>query len=1195
MSRRNWVILGCLIGCCWLPINLQAQSFVFAQMTGTPLNTTGWNLQGNAYVGNTGSNTGNGELILTDPIQNRSGSVFFNTPINLAQCSKWIAEFEFRIQDGTAADGLAFCYLDVPPAGFVAGGGLGIPGSANGLKVCIDTWRNCGTDAVPKLQIRWGNGYNECNGQPTLTNNSGLLNFIRSGDYHLCKIEYDAGNISVSINGVQRLTAFQTFNFQGYFGFTASTGAFTDRHSIRNVRIFTEMPPSVAGTDTSVCHTGTLQLGTTPNAAYQYRWSPAAGLSATNISNPVVTVQNNTNVTIRQKYYVRTEYANLPGCGSTDSVEITVFPKPRAEFDLLTDGCSATPVIFTDRATAGDRIISRYRWDFGDGNSSTQASPSHRFGPGSFSVKQWIETADGCVDSLIKPVNLTLTPTADFAVGPVRCVGTPITLTDLSAPAPGSGSLVRWTWNYGDGRSDTLSSIANTTVQYPAAGSYTVTLSVETETGCRHTMSRMVEVGAFPRADFSLPAVCLNDAFAAFTNRSTLSPGDLATVQWRWTFGDPNATPANPDNSTLASPQHRYSAVGNYSVKLVAVAPGNCADSLTQTLTVNGDQPKAQFVIENAGALCSNLPVQIRQRSTVNFGAITKTEVYWQWPDTSVVTVDEDPQFDESYSHTYPAFSSPATRTVQVRLVAYSGGVCVNDLVQTITLQAKPQPVVSRLASICEEALPRLLTEGRDAAGLPGTGAFSGPGVLPGNIFDPGRVEPGLHTLQYRYQTTAGCVDSVSTDIAVLRRPTADFSVQNPSCVGQELVLTDASVAHVGKIVDWQWSLSDAFTQSGPQANLRHTFLATGPVSATLQVTTDSGCISLPVRRDWQVRAVPVADFVLPSACLPAGKAEFLNKTTIADGTDSRLSYQWSFGYPGGNSTLANPTAFFPGAGPFPVQLIATSVFGCSDTVLKQMTDIYPQPRAGISSSPPLGVCLGDLTAFTSVNNPLGQLITNHFWTFGDGQTADVEAPTHRYREAGSFNVTYYYRTDAGCFSDTVQTTALVYPYPVVSAGPDLIMLEGGQITLQGSATGSSSYVYRWSPPTWLSDASVLRPVARPPADVRYRLTVTGEGGCSAEDEVFVKVLLQPVVPNAFSPNGDGINDTWNIRYLDSYPGATVEVFDRYGRRVLQSTGYSQPWDGRLNGQPLPIGTYYYIINPKNGRPPMTGSVTIVR
>jgi hypothetical protein len=149
----------------------QSQDYEFASLKGIPINTTGWNMQGNARVGNTPGSTGNGEIILTEPVNFQSGAIFYNTPINLSQCKKWIAEFDFRIGDGTFADGIAFCYLDVPPSGFVAGGGIGIPATANGLKVVIDTWLNCGTDRIPKLQIRWGAGYDECNGQPTRNNN----------------------------------------------------------------------------------------------------------------------------------------------------------------------------------------------------------------------------------------------------------------------------------------------------------------------------------------------------------------------------------------------------------------------------------------------------------------------------------------------------------------------------------------------------------------------------------------------------------------------------------------------------------------------------------------------------------------------------------------------------------------------------------------------------------------------------------------------------------------------------------------------------------------------------------------------------------------------------------------------------------------------------------------------------------------
>jgi gliding motility-associated-like protein len=105
---------------------------------------------------------------------------------------------------------------------------------------------------------------------------------------------------------------------------------------------------------------------------------------------------------------------------------------------------------------------------------------------------------------------------------------------------------------------------------------------------------------------------------------------------------------------------------------------------------------------------------------------------------------------------------------------------------------------------------------------------------------------------------------------------------------------------------------------------------------------------------------------------------------------------------------------------------------------------------------------------------------------------------------------------------------------------------------------------------------------------------VTSIGGCSTSDTLFVKVLKNPVIPNAFSPNGDGINDVWKIDYLDSYQGATVDIFNRYGQKVFSSLGYSNPWNGKYNGKTLPVGTYYYIINPKNGRKIFSGSVTII-
>jgi gliding motility-associated-like protein len=98
-----------------------------------------------------------------------------------------------------------------------------------------------------------------------------------------------------------------------------------------------------------------------------------------------------------------------------------------------------------------------------------------------------------------------------------------------------------------------------------------------------------------------------------------------------------------------------------------------------------------------------------------------------------------------------------------------------------------------------------------------------------------------------------------------------------------------------------------------------------------------------------------------------------------------------------------------------------------------------------------------------------------------------------------------------------------------------------------------------------------------------------------AEDSLIVKVLKTLKVPNVFTPNGDGINETWQIPYLNDYPGTTVNVFNRAGTNVFSSVGYSIPWEGRLNGEALSAGVYYYIIEPKNGRKTLSGNVTIIK
>jgi gliding motility-associated-like protein len=195
---------------------------------------------------------------------------------------------------------------------------------------------------------------------------------------------------------------------------------------------------------------------------------------------------------------------------------------------------------------------------------------------------------------------------------------------------------------------------------------------------------------------------------------------------------------------------------------------------------------------------------------------------------------------------------------------------------------------------------------------------------------------------------------------------------------------------------------------------------------------------------------------------------------------------------------------------------------------------------------------------------------------------------------AGSHLLTYTYTGTNGCIN-TATRLIDVYPTPAVNAGPDKVVLEGGSVTLTPAVNIGVPTTYTWTPPTGLSNPNILNPVSSPVADITYKLTVTTDMGCNDDDEVIVKVLKTPVIPNIFSPNGDGIHDKWEIEFLETYPGCVVQIYNRYGQMVHRIVNYTTPWDGKISGRDAPIGTYYYIIDPKNGRKPMTGFVDIIR
>lgn len=211
----------------------------------------------------------------------------------------------------------------------------------------------------------------------------------------------------------------------------------------------------------------------------------------------------------------------------------------------------------------------------------------------------------------------------------------------------------------------------------------------------------------------------------------------------------------------------------------------------------------------------------------------------------------------------------------------------------------------------------------------------------------------------------------------------------------------------------------------------------------------------------------------------------------------------------------------------------------------------------------------------------------------GDGVKADGTF-NPKIAGVGSHTITYTFKGDNDC-SSSVSKTIVVYKSPVANAGSLIYILAGEQIEIPATAEGAN-LKYEWSPSIGLNKTDVLNPIASPDQDTEYTLRATTQPeGCTTTTKVFIKVLQAINPPNSFTPNGDNVNDTWIIKYLESYPNATVEVFNRNGNKVFFSNGYKIPFDGNYQNEPLPVGVYYYIIRPGNGRKAITGPLTIIR
>ena len=918
----------------------------------------------------------------------------------------------------------------------------------------------------------------------------------------------------------------------------------------------------------------------------------------------------NTAGTYPVKITTTTNVPQSDGCSSTNEQEITdnvvVNDAPVAAVDFSYTGCRTDAISFTDKSDGKGRPVVRWLWNFSDGTTSTQQNPSKTFAAsGNYTAKLTAITDFGCIGEITKDIALSDKATPSFNIPDTTCVGNSFTFKNLST-APSGTTMAKWSWVM-----DTVATVINTTnadvvQQFVKTGKYQIKLMVETSVGCKSdTLVKELNVRPYPQIGLVLPDFCLAEGAARFSDTSKIEDGTEADFKYEWKFNLNNTTPApNLLSSTAKNPNVTYFNVGVYRTQLKLVSKFGCIDSAAGDFTVNGSRPRADFVVLRADSICSNVAAQIRHTSTVDFGSITRTQLIWNLVDSAAYReTDELPADNKVYQKLYTNFQQPLSKTFQVRLVAYSGNasVCRDSIMKVVTVNQSPKVGFSRMPGICLDAAPRQITQTAEQGGVAGAFVYTGKGVNATGLFDPKISDTGIHQIKYRYQTVLGCADSATMPITVWPSPKAKFGVTAPLCEKNNILFSDSSKANYSKIVRWDWDFRDGdIRQRTDSVAFNKRYDTAGLYRVVLRVTTDSGCISpndtLPVR----VTHLPLVNFTMPEGiCLPDGRGTFTSTTTIPDGSEALFSYRWNFGNPNDPTPglLAQMTHRYTSLGNKNVQLKVTTKDGCIDSLTKVYTNIYPQPKANFIGLPD-SVCINSTAQLRDTSDGKTSAPERWIWNLANGQTSTIKDPIKQFTDSGRFAITLHIFNAQGCVSDTISKTFEVFPYPVLNIGSRRrVVLEGDSIRINPTSFFARNAQFLWTPSTYLRNPTDSAPTSLPADNIRYFVQLTGTGGCAIKDSVDIRVLLTPKVPNAFSPNGDGINDTWVIKYLEDYPNSKVDIYNRYGQLVYHSEGYvnGRGWDGTTNGKPLPIGTYYYVIQPGSGRKPISGSITIIR
>jgi gliding motility-associated-like protein len=929
--------------------------------------------------------------------------------------------------------------------------------------------------------------------------------------------------------------------------------------------IINTAPMANAGADQTVCAGVSVNLtGTIGGSASSATWSGGKG-SFSNASTPVTQYIPAAGETIA-KLYLTTDDPSGPCNPAKDSLTIFITPTPASPVVQGASTCIGSSATLVATSPGGN-----YQWyTVASGGSPIASAQTFTTPVLTIQAVYYVQsTINNCTGTRIPvTINVIPKPSVTGAVLGSVCSGFPLQY-DINSDL--AGTIYTWSRAAVTGITDpavtgsgsAIVETLNNNTNLPVPVTYII---LPTNSSCPGTaFNYTVNVNPSPAAPTvsSSSPTCIGTPLYLYTTT-------IADAAYKW--AGPNgftSTDQNPVVTNIVT-----ASAGIYSL---IITVNGCASSAG---VKNVFPVIAVPVAGNNGPVCEGNNIQL------SAGSLSGAVYSWTGPG-GFISTQQNPSIGPGKK------ADGGTYYVTASIAGCAG---LTDSTKVIINLPPTTPVVSASTPVC--AGDSIAFAAATVSGA--VYKWVGPGGFVSSLQTP-VISKASTTNGGTYQVTVstqGCAvtRTSSLSVAVNKRPDIPVASSNtPLCEGSKLLLFTPTLA--GATYQWNDITGIISSLQNPVINTAAAVNA-GTYSVTV---TLNGCKS-----DTGSTIVSV----IKPASADAGNDQTVCGNNASVHLDGKISGEDT--QTGAWSTEGSGT-FFPQNTDLRATYIPSKTDTAKGNVLLRLTTTNNRVCAVSNSSllvtitdaptadagPDLAVCSND--SLITLNGLITTAASAKWTSNGTGffnqqgsSLSQVYIPGRQ--DILSGNVSFYLSTigNGTCVAVTDTLKATIIPAPYVNAGPDRLMFENDTIVLTPDVRGGNLQ-YLWIPDNNLNSSTVKNPVLTGKNNTLYILQVTGTGSCVVRDDVFVKVLKPIGIPNVFSPNGDGIHDKWEITELSNYPNPTVEIFTRSGQRIFISNGYTVPWDGTYNGKPVPVATYYYIVNPKITGKLLSGSVTVIR